>query len=83
MKAPIELKMTKNGKLSGQVRIPKKFAEIAQIRILTLTVDGRPQTAGAAYYDIPLKNFLNKVPDANSSRSTASTSSPPASSVKK
>jgi len=58
VKAPIELKTTKDGKRVGQVQIGKKFVDRAMIRILTLTVDGRRQTAGAAYYDIPLKKFL-------------------------
>jgi hypothetical protein len=62
VKAPIELKKTNDGKRAGQVQIPKKFADRAMIRILTLTVNGQRQTAGAAYYDIPLKKFLNKAP---------------------
>ncbi|MBM4299894.1 MAG: hypothetical protein FJ143_19295 [Deltaproteobacteria bacterium] len=66
VKAPIELKKATAGKRSGQVQIPKKFVDRAMIRILTLTVDGRRQTAGAAYYDIPLKKFLNKAPVAGS-----------------
>lgn len=81
VKAPIELKTTKDGKLAGQVQIRKQFAEIAVIRILTLTVDGRPQTAGAAYYDIPLKKFLNKAPVATSPRTPPSIAAPPASKV--
>lgn len=66
VKAPIELKATKDGKRAGQVQIPKKFVDRTMIRILTLTVEGRRQTAGAAYYDIPLKKFLNKAPAAGS-----------------
>ncbi len=62
VKTPIELKKTKDGQLAGQVQIPKEFADIAKIRILTQTLDGRPQTAGARYYDIPLKNFLSTTP---------------------
>ena len=62
VKAPLELKATKDGRRVGQVRIRKEFADRAQIRILTLTVDGRRQTAGAAYYDIPLKKYLDKTP---------------------
>lgn len=61
--APIDLKSAKDGKLSGQVQIRKEFADRAAIRILTLMVDGRRRpTSGAAYYDIPLKKFLNKAP---------------------
>jgi hypothetical protein len=62
VKAPIELKTTKDGKKAGQVQIRKEFSDVAMIRILTLTVNGRPQTAGAAYYEIPLKKFIHKAP---------------------
>jgi len=58
LKAQIDLKSTTDGKLSGQVQIPKKHADRAQIRILTQTFDGRWQTAGARLYDIPLKKFV-------------------------
>ena len=68
VKKPIELKMTKDGKLAGQVQIPKEYADIAMIRVLTLNVDGKRQTAGAAYYDIPLKKFLTTAPVADSSQ---------------
>lgn len=81
VKAPIELKKTKDGQLAGQVRIPKQYAGIAQVRILTLNVDGRRQTAGAAYYDIPLKKFLNKTAPAPTSDAPASATASPASAV--
>lgn len=68
VKAPIELKKAKDGKLAGQVQIRKEFADIATVRVLTLNVDGKRQTAGAAYYDIPLKKFLNTAPRAASSQ---------------
>ena len=55
VKAPFQFRITPEGHAVGQVQIPKKHAPLAQIRILTLHVDGRRQTAGAAYYDIPLK----------------------------
>jgi hypothetical protein len=83
VKTPIELKTTKDGKRAGQVQLRQEYAEIAMIRILTLTVDGRRQTAGAAYYDIPLKKFLNKAPVAASSRTPSYTAAPPASKVVK
>ncbi len=60
VKEPIELKSTKNGKRAAQVQIPEEFVDRAMIRILTLNVDGKRQTAGAAYYDIPLSKFLKK-----------------------
>ena len=83
VKAPIELKPTKDGKRTGQVQIRKEFADRAMIRILTLTVDGQRQTAGAAYYDIPLKKFLNKAPAAASPQAPPSIAAPPASKVTK
>ena len=83
VKTPIELKTTKDGKLAGQVQIRKEYSDIAMIRILTLTVDGRRQTAGAAYYDIPLKKFLNKAPVAALSQTPSSIAAPPASKVVK
>jgi hypothetical protein len=63
VKAPIELKTTEDGKRVGQVQIRKEFADRAMIRILTLTVDGKRRSF-AAYYDIPLKKYLNKAPAA-------------------
>ncbi len=66
VKATIPLQSTPDGKRSGQVQIPKKFADGALFRILTLTVDGRRQTAGAALYDIPLQKFLNQATTAAS-----------------
>lgn len=81
--APIDLKPTKDGKLMGQVQIRKEFADRAMIRIFTMTVDGRPQTAGARYYDIPLKKFLKKAPGAASSQAPSSIASPPKSKVTK
>ena len=83
VKKRLKLKTTKDGRLVGQVQIPKTHANIAKFRILTLTVDGRRQTAGAAYYDIPLKKFLNKAPVATTSRKPTSIAAPPMSKVVK
>jgi hypothetical protein len=80
VKAPIRLQASKDGKRTGQVQIRKQFADRAMIRILTLTVDGRPQQSGAAYYDIPLKKFLNNG-RAASRRSPRSIAAPPAAKV--
>ena len=81
------MKPTEDGKLAGQVEVGKEFADRAVIRIFTLTVDGRSQmagpTAGARYYDIPLKKFLKKVPSAASSQSGSSIAPQPASNVAK
>jgi len=72
VKAPIDLKPTSDGKLAGEVQLPNQYAEIAILRVLTLTVDGRKQTGGAAYYDIPLKKFLS-----NETATAASTTPSP------
>jgi hypothetical protein len=78
VKAPIEMKATEDGKRVGQVQIRKEFADRAMIRILTQTVDGQRQQY-AAFYDIPLKKFLNKAPTTAASRQAApSYSAPPA-----
>lgn len=77
VKAKIEFKPTADGKRAGQVQIGKEFVERAMIRILTLNVDGKRQTAGAAYYDIPLKTFLNKSATAASPPAPPTVASPP------
>jgi hypothetical protein len=83
LRAPIELKRTTNGKRVGQVQIREEFLNDAMIRILTLTVDRRRQTAGAAYYDIPVKGFINNTPVAASPQAPPSIASPPASKVRR
>ena len=88
VKARIKLTPTKDGKAAGQVQIRKEFLDVAMIRILTLTVDRRRQTAGAAYYDIPLKRFINKTsvatsPKASTSIAPRSIAAPPTSKVTK
>lgn len=87
VKAPITMKPTEDGKLTGQVEVGKEFADRAVIRIFTLTVDGRSQMAGpmagARYYDIPLKKFLKKAPLAASPQSGSSIAPPPASNLAK
>jgi hypothetical protein len=87
LKAPITLKPTKDGKLTGQGEVGKEFANRAVIRIFTLTVDGQSQMAGptavARYCDIPLEKFLKKAPLAASSQSRSSIAPPPASKVAK
>ncbi len=57
VKAPLEFKTTQGGQRVAQVQIPKEFAARAEIRILTLTVNGRRQTS-ASYYDIPLQQYM-------------------------
>jgi hypothetical protein len=77
VKAPIELKTTEDGKRVGHVQIRKEFADRAKIRILTLTIDGKRRSSGA-FYDIPLKKYLNTAPSAG-----VPLASPPASKVTK
>ena len=68
---------------AGQVRIRKEFADHAMIRILLrLTVDGQRQQF-AAYYDIPLRKYLNRAPAAASRRPPRSAAAPPAPKVTK
>ena len=81
--ARIDLKSTKDGKLTGQVQIPKRLADRAQIRILTQTFDGQWQSAGARLYYIPLKKFLGSAVVAAATKAPPSTASQPASKVTK
>lgn len=87
VKTSIPMKPTEDGKLSGQVEIGKEFADRAVIRIFTMTVDGRSQmtgpTAGARYYDVPLKKFLKKTSAAASSPTGSPTAPPSTSNVAK
>jgi hypothetical protein len=76
VKERIKLQPTNQGQRAGQVQIPKKFFDYARIRILTLRVDGRPQTAGAAYYDIPLRRFTQKTPMTASRDASSSLAAP-------
>lgn len=68
VKTIIPMKPTEDGTLAGQVAVEKKFADRAVVRIFTETVDGHTYksgpTAGARYYDIPLKKYLQKAPTA-------------------
>jgi hypothetical protein len=89
VKSRIKLQPTKDGKAAGQVQIPKEFLNIAMIRILTLSVDRRRQTEGAAYYDIPIKRFIDRKavaaasPEARPSIAPRSIAAPPTSKVTK
>ena len=81
--AQIDLKSTKDGKLTGQVQIPKRLADRAQIRILTQTFDGQWQSAGARLYYIPLRKFLGSAGVAASPKSLPGIASPPSAKVTK
>jgi hypothetical protein len=78
---------TEDGKLTGEAEVKKEFANRAMIRIFTETVDGQSQmkgpTAGARYYDIPLKKFLKEAPPAETSKPRSSIALPSASKVAK
>ena len=78
-----DLKPTEDGKLTGQVQIPKKLADRAMIRIMTQMFDGKFQKAGARYYQMPVTKFMKKAPAAASSPKSPSIASPPASTVTK
>jgi hypothetical protein len=78
VKAPIELKTTKDGRHAGQVQMRKKFLDRAKIRILTKFVDGKAQQPGFAAYEVPISKFVNKTPAA-----VSPLASPPASKVTK
>ena len=87
VKTPINMQPTEGGKLTGQVEVEKKYANRAMIRIFTMTVDGRSHTAGptagARYFDIPLKKFLDKAPLATPPQPQSSIAPPPTSNVAK
>ena len=55
---PIKLKPNQDGKRAGEVQIRKEFVDRAKIRIITLTVDGKRQPSGGAFYDIPIAKYL-------------------------
>lgn len=77
-KEHFEFKSTADGKRAAQVKIRKQLADRATFRILTQTVDGKKQTAGAAHYSIPLKKYLDNAPAQDSPIAT-----PPTSKVRK
>jgi hypothetical protein len=77
MNTPFDLKPTKDGKLTGQLQIEKKYLNRAMIRIMTLTFDGRPQSDGARYYQVPVKKFLKTAPAAASPQAPSSNASLP------
>ena len=80
---PIKLKPTDDGKRVGRVRIPKKFLDRAQIRIISLMVNGQRQPSGGVFYDIPIKKYLNRAPLAASPDAPPSIAAPPTSKVTK
>jgi hypothetical protein len=59
VKATIELKPTKDGRLVGQAQMRKEFLNRAQIRMLTDRFDGQPQQ-WLACYEVPVSRFVDK-----------------------
>jgi hypothetical protein len=59
VKGRLELKPTSDGKRVGQIQIRKEEVDLATLQVLTQRVDGKFQSAGAAYFDIPLAKHLN------------------------
>jgi hypothetical protein len=76
VKGRFELKPAGDGKRVGQMQIRKEQADQAIIRVLTQRVDGKFQSSGAAYYDIPLSKHLNDA-------ASPSLAAPPSGKVKK
>ncbi len=78
-----KLKPADDGKLVGQVQIPKQFADRATFRILTQMVDGKRQPSGGAYISVPLKKYLDHAPVADSPEVAPLIASPPTSNFTK
>lgn len=55
---PFAFKVNASGKRVAEKQIRKDQAQNAVMQVLTQRVDGKHQSQGAAYYDIPLKKFL-------------------------
>lgn len=72
---PIKLKSTEDGKRTGEVQLRKEFVDRAKIRIITLTVDGKRQSAsGGVFYDIPIAKYWRKASAAASPAAAPSAS---------
>lgn len=59
VRGKLEMKAAADGKRAGEIQLRKDQADQAMIRILTQRVDGKFQSGGARYYDIPLDSYLN------------------------
>jgi hypothetical protein len=77
VKEKIELKPTDDGRYAGQVEIGREFLDRAEIRFLTLTLDGKRQTSGARYYDVPLAKFVSPAAAAGAPPPRPSIAAPP------
>lgn len=78
MNEPIKLEPTADGKRVGKVQVPKRFADRAKIRIISLHVDGRRQPSGGVFFDIPVIKHWKNAPAA-----TPDVATPPRSKVRK
>jgi len=58
VKGRLDMKPAAEGKRVGQMQLRKELADQAILRVLTQSVGGKFQSAGAAYYDIPLAGHL-------------------------
>ncbi len=54
----LEFKTTPDGKRVGEIQLPKDQVDLGNLQVLTQRVDGKFQSKGAAYYDIPLAKHL-------------------------
>ena len=60
VKGRLEFKTTADGKRVGRIQLRKQEVDLANLQVLTQRVDGKFQSAGAAYYDIALAEHLNE-----------------------
>jgi hypothetical protein len=56
----LEFKTTADGKRVGTIGLRKDLIDLGNLQVLTQRVDGKVQSAGAAYYDIPLAKALKE-----------------------
>ena len=55
----LEFKTTSDGMRVGEIQLRKDLVELGNLQVLTQRVDGKFQSKGAAYYDIPLAKHLH------------------------
>lgn len=78
LQEPIKLQKSADGRRVGQVQIPKRLADRAKIRIISLTVDGKRQPSGGVFWDIPVIKHWKNAPPAS-----PDVASPPKTKVRK
>jgi hypothetical protein len=62
MNEPIKLAPAADGKRVGKVQVPRRFADRAKIRIISLHVDGKRQPSGGVFFDIPIIKHWKNAP---------------------